>query len=119
MERRIIEEKPISYSEARTLLEKRIREKEFGIIITIDRTLSYLRLFGDKDPSKAREAIEKLGELGLDPEITVNLVNICPSDPGEVRSILSMKKELVYDENLVNNILEAIKEYCQSTFPEE
>ena len=119
MERRILREEPISYSEARRLLEARVREKEFGIIITIDRALSYLRTFGDKDPDKAREAVNRLVELGLDPVVAVNIVNICPVEEGEVRSILSMRKEAVYDEELVKKILEAISDYCQSVYPEE
>ncbi len=119
MERRILNQKPVSYSEARKLLEKRIREKEFGIIITIDRTLSYLRVFGDKDPEKAEKTVERLVDIGLDPEVAVNIVNICPQDPGEVRSILSMKKEAVYDEELISRILNAIKDYCLSVYPEE
>jgi len=119
LERKIIKEKYVTYSEARELLEKRVREKEFGIIITVDKTLNYLRLFGDKDPEKARETVKKLVELGLDEDLAVVVANICPSDPGEVRSILSMKKEFVYDEELVGKILDSITDYCNSTFPEE
>lgn len=119
MERRIVSERNITYSEARRLLEKRVREKEFGVIITIDKTLNYLRMFGDKDPDKAREAVEQLMNLGLDEELAVVVANICPSTPGEVRSILSMRKELTYDEELVGKILEAISDYCSSTYPEE
>ncbi|MCE4601314.1 MAG: RNA polymerase Rpb4 family protein [Desulfurococcales archaeon] len=119
MERRIVKEKYVTYSEARRLLEDRVREKEFGVIITVDKTLGYLRVFGDKDPDKARGAVEKLVGLGLDEDVAVNIVNICPSDPGEVRSILSMKKEFVYDESLIEGILEAIREYCESSYPEE
>lgn len=115
----MIREKYITYPEARKLLEERVREKEFGIIITIDKTLNYLRLFGDKDPGKAREAVESLVESGLDEDLAVIVANICPSDPGEVRSILSMKKDFVYDEELITKILDVIKDYCSSTYPEE
>ncbi|MEB3862410.1 MAG: hypothetical protein GSR84_09365 [Desulfurococcales archaeon] len=110
MKRRVISKQLVSWSEARSIMESRIKDTEPPILPEQERTWEYLKLVGDKDPEKERVAIEKLSELGLRQEIAVNLVNICPKTPGEVRLVLGMDKEIVYDEELVSRILEIIRE---------
>jgi len=108
----------VTWSEARRLLKSRI-EEEMGLPLPMQTTWDYLREFGDKDPDAAAETVEKLVGLGLDEEVAVNLANICPEVPGEVRSILAMRKELKYDEELVRKILEVLEPYCSTQYPEE
>ncbi len=119
MERRILGERYVTYSEARKLLEERAKDAELGVPVAVERTLDYLKLFGDRDPEAARRAVEELKGLGLDEVLAVNLANICPREPGEVRSILAMNKELVYDEELVSKILEKLSSYCETVYGEE
>jgi len=118
LERRIISRKYVTWSEARRLLKSRI-EEEMGLPLPMQTTWDYLREFGDKDPDAAAETVEKLKGLGLDEEVAVNLANICPVVPGEVRSILAMRKDIQYDEDLVKRILEILEPYCRTVYPEE
>ena len=56
--------------------------------------------------------------MGLDEVLSVNIVNMCPSTPGEVRLILAMRKDLRYDEELLSRILDTVREYCESQLRE-
>ncbi len=116
MERRVRETRYVPLAEARRLVEERYQEEdEAGIPLALTRVREYLREFGSGDPSLAVEAVRRLiSELGLDEVIAVNLVNICPGSPGEVRSILAMRKDIAYDEELVSKILEMIRDYCST-----
>ncbi len=118
MERKIIAQRNITWSEARKLLRARI-EEEHGVPLPMQITWEYLREFGDRDPEAAAETVKKLMGLGLDEEVSVNLANICPKQPGEVRSILAMRRDLQYDEELVSKILEILEPYCETVYPEE
>jgi DNA-directed RNA polymerase subunit F len=55
-----------------------------------------------------------LKKLGLNDETAVNLLNICPESEGEVRAVLVMEREFVYDVELVSNILSILKKLCSS-----
>jgi DNA-directed RNA polymerase subunit F len=55
-----------------------------------------------------------LKKLGLNDETAVNLLNICPESEGEVRAVLVMERESVYDVELVNNILSILRRLCSS-----
>ncbi len=119
-ERRIVRERYVPLSYARKLVEKRLQEDDVGVVPPLARVRDYLKSFGTRDPELAVKVVEKLvSERGLPEHVAVNIVDICPGSPGEVRSILAMVKELVYDEELVKGILEDISEYCASTYPEE
>ena len=115
MERRVIAKRYLTLAEARELMEARLHEDSDLITIEHERVWEYLREFGSLDSSSARKAVEDLMRLGLDEVIAVNIVNLCPRDPGEVRLVLAMKKEVMYDEELVNKILEVVSGLC----PEE
>ncbi len=110
MKRRIISKKLVTWSEARRIMEDRIRDEAPSILAEQERTWEYLKVVGDRDPDREREAVEKLVELGLSEVLAVNMVNICPKQPGEVRLVLAMEKELVYDEELVTKILDIVRE---------
>ena len=113
MDRRVKRKTLVSYHEARKLLEGRIKE---DIVLDIqNRTWEYLKMFGDKDPEAARRLVEKLVEIGVKEVVAVNIVNLCPQDPGEVRLILSMDKETSYPLDIPEKILGLLEEYCSST----
>ena len=114
MNRRVIGKKYVSWSMARKILEDRIKQESGSIIAEQERTWEYLKAYGDRDPELESKAIKKLIDLGLDEVLAVNLVNICPEEPGEVRLVLAMRKELKYDEELVSKILDVINE-CRSS----
>ena len=111
MERKLVSKKLLSYAEAKKLVEERIKEGNYNE--TTERSWEYLKLFGTGDPELARRTIERLvNDLKLDEIIAVNIVNICPKEPGEVRLILAISKEFIYDEELVKKVLEYVQEYC-------
>lgn len=110
MKRRILGKQLVTWSEARSIMEDRVREEDPPILAEQERTWEYLKLVGARDPSREREAVKKLMELGLSEALAVNMVNICPREPGEVRLVLAMEKELVYDEDMVRKVLEIVGE---------
>ncbi len=113
MERRLVGKTYISYAEARDVLYRRVREGDIKDVI--DRTWEYLSDVGEGDPAKAREIREKLiKEVGLDEVVAANMVSICPTTPGEVRAVLMMRKESVYDKELIDRILEILEPLCGS-----
>ncbi len=103
----------ISLHEAREALEARKKSGD-RVSEVHERTWSYLSIFGGKRGEDARRVFENLKKLGLSDETAVNLINICPESEGEVRSILVMEKEVVYDVELINNILSILRKFCSS-----
>lgn len=107
---RIVSERNLTLAEVRELLEKEEAKRDLS---TLERyTLDYARRFAKiKDPVSARKAVEQLmSEMALPEEIAVQLVNIAPSDPGEVRSILSPLNRIFTEEEL-DKIIEIIHQY--------
>jgi len=113
LDRVILRKRYISLHEAREALEPRIKSQARKEEVH-ERTWSYLALFGSKSGEEARRAFESLKKLGLRDETAVNLLNICPESEGEVRSILVMERESVYDPELVSNILAILRKFCSS-----
>lgn len=107
---RIVSERNLTLAEVRELLEKEEARRNLS---TLERyTLDYARRFSKiDDPASARKAVEQLmAEMGLPEEIAVQLVNIAPSDPGEVRLILSPLNR-IFTEDELRRILETIRQY--------
>jgi DNA-directed RNA polymerase subunit F len=113
LDRVILGKRYISLHEAREALESRIKSR-VKVADVHERTWSYLSLFGTKGGEDARRAFEMLKKLGLNDETAVNLLNICPESEGEVRAVLVMERESVYDVELVNNILSILRRLCSS-----
>jgi len=101
----------ISLHEAREALDAR-RRSGAKISEVHERTWSYLSIFGAKRGDEARRVFDTLKKLGLSDETVVNLINICPESEGEVRSILVLEKESIYDVELINNILSILRKFC-------
>jgi DNA-directed RNA polymerase subunit F len=109
---RIVSETNLTLAEIVEILEKEESKRELS---TLERyTLDYARKFAKiKDPQSARKAVKQLmKEMGLPEEIAVQLVNIAPRDPGEVRLILAPLTK-VFEEEDLRRIIEIIKSYSQ------
>lgn len=109
---RIVSETNLTLAEIVEILEKEESRRELS---TLERyTLDYARKFAKiKDPLSARRAVKQLmEEMGLPEEIAVQLVNIAPRDPGEVRLILAPLTK-VYSEAELRRIIEIIKSHSQ------
>ncbi len=105
-----VSEKNLTITELRDILERQEAQRELSTLENV--TLDYARKL-DKigDPEKAREIVEKLMEKhGLPEEYAVQLANILPSVPGEVRMILSPLNRIFSDEELqdILNLLASI-----------
>ncbi len=113
MTRKILSSKNITWSEAKEILYKRKQEAGGGVLVTQERAWEYLKTFAILDSSTARKLVEELvSTIGLDEELAVVVANICPASKGEIRSILEMKKELQYKEEIVDKIKEIVDKYC-------
>jgi len=107
---RIVSETNLTLAEIVEILEREESKRELS---TLERyTLEYARKFAKiKDPRDARRAVKRLmEEMGLPEEIAVQLVNIAPRDPGEVRLVLAPLTK-VYDEGELRRIVEIIESY--------
>ncbi|MEB3778941.1 MAG: hypothetical protein GSR85_01725 [Desulfurococcales archaeon] len=113
MQRRILKKEYVTLIEASSLMKERVSYEDLPLTPEQERAWEYLKTFGQGDPGKAREAVDKLVESGLDPVVSVNLVNICPSSAGEVRLILGMRKDLVLSEELVDRVMDILKDVCR------
>ncbi len=107
-----VSEKNLTIAELKDILEKQEAQRELSTLENV--TLDYARKL-DKigDPEKARRLVDELMEkYGLPEEYAVQLVNILPRVPGEVRMILSPLNRIFSDDeiqdilNLLSSILE-------------
>ncbi|MCG2873115.1 MAG: hypothetical protein L7H09_01020 [Acidilobus sp.] len=113
MNRRIESRRYLTYVEAREILQRRISESGASVNPVQERTWEFLRLFGQGDPTASRKAIEELMNAGLDEDLAVELVNMCPDDEGFINLILSGKKGLTISEELLNKIKETLSSVCR------
>ncbi|MCE4625583.1 MAG: RNA polymerase Rpb4 family protein [Desulfurococcales archaeon] len=111
MPKRIESVRNVTWAEAKELIEKRMAEG--ATTIHHDRVYQYLETFALMPAEEARKLVSELMEkVGLDEEVAVVVANICPVTPGEVRSILEMRREVKYDEETVKKTLEVVEKYC-------
>jgi len=108
MARKIIEEKIISNSEAKAVLEK-VKEEDLGEFQR--RTLDFTRRFTKIDPANASKLVEELSsKLQLDRNDAIQIVNTLPHSVEELRAVLTVKGRFVSTEQL-NGILEIMKRH--------
>jgi len=111
LERKLVKKTYVSYAEAKDVLYRRVREGDIKDVI--DRTWEYLSEVGEGDPELAGSIrVRLIEEAGLDEVVAANMVSMCPTTPGEVRSVLMIRKESVYDKELIDQILEILKPLC-------
>jgi DNA-directed RNA polymerase subunit F len=108
----IINSKALSLPEAYKVMVKR-SEQEPMLTEIQSKTLDYLKEFGgDRDIDRVKQSIDKLLGLGLNPEVSIVLVDICPTTVDEVFSILQMDKEFELTPEIARDILNITKESC-------
>ena len=105
---KLIEEKPITVVEAKSILSKLEKEREslgYEQKITLDFMKAYVQL-SEKDVEETKKELkEKLPEL-KDHHV-VMLLNILPETVEDVK-ILFSKERIELDENKINQILEVL-----------
>lgn len=108
MARKILEEKIITNSEAKSVLEK-VKEEELGEFQR--RTLEFTRRFSKMPPERASKLVEELSsKLQLDRNDAIQIVNNLPHSVEELRAVLTVKGRFVSTEQL-NGILQIMKRY--------
>ncbi len=108
MARKIVEEKTITNSEAKAILEK-VPEEGLGEFQR--RTLEYTRKFAKLSSDQAEKLADDLSEkLQLDRSDAIQIVNTLPQTIEELRAVLTVKGRFVTTEQL-NGILEIMKRY--------
>lgn len=108
MARKIVQEKTITNSEAKQILEE-IPEESLGEFQR--RTLEYTRKFSKLKPDQAEKLAEDLSEkLQLERADAIQIVNNMPQTVEELRAVLTVKGRFVTTEQL-NGILAIMKRY--------
>ncbi|MCE4614493.1 MAG: hypothetical protein F7B60_03060 [Desulfurococcales archaeon] len=112
MSKNIIKSKALSLSEAYDVMVKR-SEQEPMLTEIQSKSLDYLKDFGgDRDKNRVRKSVEKLLNLGLKPEVSVILVDVCPSTIDEVFSVMQIDKEFDLTPEIAREVLEIVKYSC-------
>ncbi len=91
----IKEERPMPLSEVANILKRVAKEKE--LTYEQKRALEHATEFGKIGAQKAKQAIEKLGELGIPPEYAVMVINNIPYDEEDVKIMLEDLKDVKKD----------------------
>jgi len=108
MARKILQEKVVTNSEAKEILEE-VKEDQLGEFQR--RTLDYARRFSKISPEQAGKLVDELSsKLQLDRNDAIQIVNSLPKTVEELRAVLTVKGRFVSTDQL-NGILEIMKRY--------
>jgi len=106
---KVIEAKPIGMPEAKEILSSRETKKELSYEQKI--ALDHLNKFTKLKPSEANKFLDELsGILRMSPETMVQILNLNPQTPDELRMIFAREKFSLKDEE-IKKILEIVKKY--------
>jgi DNA-directed RNA polymerase subunit F len=112
MPKEIIGEEEISLPQVKKVLSKRAKEGELSFQQSI--TLEHANTFSKMAPAVATKVIEKLMKsYNITRSLAVQVVNIAPVTPEEMRTILDAKSSSVTDEQIaeiVDLIVKSIAE---------
>ena len=98
-----LEEKPVSVSEIKKILDKRKEDGELTYEQKV--TLEYAQEFGRTGPRKLKEALEKLEGLGVQDKVAVRIVDVKPKTKDELKLIFE-KTRLGLKEEQIKKILD-------------
>ncbi|MEE8168244.1 MAG: RNA polymerase Rpb4 family protein [Candidatus Hydrothermarchaeales archaeon] len=104
--KKVLEERPITSSEAKSILEKRGAKEELNYEQRT--TVDYLAKLIKLNPTKAKKAVEELLKTEkIKPEIAVKIVDLLPRDEEDVRAIFA-KERYVLTKEEIGEILKVI-----------
>ncbi|MDD5416975.1 MAG: RNA polymerase Rpb4 family protein [Candidatus Aenigmarchaeota archaeon] len=106
---KLIETKPISMSEAKEAMLKKEKDGELNYEQKL--ALEHLKNFtkiSEKDAKKLEESISAI--VKLSPETLVQILNLMPKNPDELRLLFAKEKFSLKEEEL-KKILELIEKY--------
>ena len=106
---KVIESNPVTMAEARAILDKHSKDKELGYEQKI--AFEHLTKFTKLKPADSKKFMEELSAiLRMSPETAVQIANIMPATPDEVRMIFA-RESFSLKEDEVAKILELTKRY--------
>ena len=101
--------RPVGIPEAKNILSKREKEKE----LTYEQKLAseHLKKFSKMNFTESKKLVGELSEvLRMSDETKIQILNILPKNPDELRMIFSREKFSLKEEE-IKKILEIIKKY--------
>jgi len=109
---KIIKEKSLTLSEVKALLEEQEKNRELSSLENL--TLDYARKLAKiQNAEKSRELVKELVEkFDIPEEFAVQIVNIMPKEPGELRLILS-PLNMIFSEEQLREILNLLERYTE------
>jgi len=106
---KVIDTKPVGMPEAKKVMASREKDKE----LTYEQKLAleHLKKFTKLKPTEAKNFLEELsGVLRMSEETKIQILNLLPKTPDELRMIFTREKFSLKDEE-IKKILELIKKY--------
>jgi DNA-directed RNA polymerase subunit F len=106
--RKVLEEKPITTSEAKEILEKRVEtgeELNYEQKTTLDHLSKFVRLAPEESRKLAEELTQKSEKIK--PEVAVKIADLLPKDEEDVRAIFA-KQRFTLTKEEIEEILASI-----------
>lgn len=106
---KIIDTKPVGMPEAKKILSSNEKKRE----LTYEQKLAleHLNKFTKLEPAKAEKLLEELSAIvRMSLETKVQILNLLPKNPDELRMIFAREKFSLKDDE-IQKILELIKKY--------
>lgn len=112
MVKKVLSSEDITIPEALKLLEESI--STFGSDDKVNEVLDYLRRFSKLNPDKAKELVSELVKrFGIARITAIQIVNIMPKYPEELKIILGLEKREFSDRE-IQEMLDLINSYRSS-----
>ncbi|MBU5575268.1 MAG: RNA polymerase Rpb4 family protein [Candidatus Aenigmatarchaeota archaeon] len=107
---KIIEAKPITMGEAKEIMTK-VEKNKKELTYEQKLALEHLKKFTKLNEAESIKLLEEINSfIRLSPEIAIQIVNILPKSPDELRLITS-RESFILKEEEITKILEIIKKY--------
>jgi len=107
----VIDTKPVSMAEAKNVMASIEKDKELSYEQKL--ALEHLNKFTALDASEAKKLLEEIsGVLRMSEETKIQILNLLPKTPDELRMIFTRENFSLKD-NEIKKILEIIKKYLK------
>ncbi|HEV8289416.1 MAG TPA: hypothetical protein VGQ00_00480 [Candidatus Norongarragalinales archaeon] len=107
-----VEEKFLTLTEVKELLEKRKKESDASLGYEQTNTLEYVETFAKLEPKDASALKKELEKAGIPEKAAVSVVNVLPKKDDEARSVLVGAGAEPSPEH-VKNVVQLVKEYAK------
>jgi len=103
----VLKEEPITFSEAKEILEKKKDDKRYEIVNALDHLRKFAQISAE-DAKKMKEELKSINKLSE--EQIVEICNFLPKNKDDLRVILQ-KNYTSLEEPEINKILEIVKKF--------